>query len=291
MDLQTTMKKRWLYLAVGVVGMLFVGILYGWSILKVPFAESFGWSESSLAAAYTISIGFYCFGNICCGYICKKLPTKTTLIAAGALILIGFLWTSRQTGSILSMYLSYGVCVGFGIGIVYGICISAASAWFPDRTGLASGTMMMGFGISVMLLGNIISGLFDSIGWRMTYTILAFVIFAVVFVCALILRLPTPQDVLPSPQKKTAKADDDMGQNNFSFSEVVRRPSYWIFFVYGTAGASVGSAMISLARDVALSLGAAAALATHWSAFCPYLTARAVWSGAFCLTRWAAGRP
>ena len=36
------MKKsiniRWLYLALGVASMLFAGIIYGWSILKAPFA-------------------------------------------------------------------------------------------------------------------------------------------------------------------------------------------------------------------------------------------------------------
>ena len=35
------LSKRWLYLACGVFAMLFSGVLYAWSILKVPFKEVF----------------------------------------------------------------------------------------------------------------------------------------------------------------------------------------------------------------------------------------------------------
>ena len=33
---------RWFYLGVGVVAMLFAGIIYAWSILKDPLAAEFG---------------------------------------------------------------------------------------------------------------------------------------------------------------------------------------------------------------------------------------------------------
>ena len=36
---QKELSKRWLILVAGVATMLFAGILYAWSILKVPFAE------------------------------------------------------------------------------------------------------------------------------------------------------------------------------------------------------------------------------------------------------------
>ena len=33
---------------VGALGMLFVGVLYAWSILNVPFQKEFGWSVEEL---------------------------------------------------------------------------------------------------------------------------------------------------------------------------------------------------------------------------------------------------
>ena len=38
-------SARWLYMAVGVIAMLFAGVLYAWSILKSPFASELGWSQ------------------------------------------------------------------------------------------------------------------------------------------------------------------------------------------------------------------------------------------------------
>ena len=39
---------RWFYLTIGILSMLFAGILYSWSILKAPLADAFGWNASQL---------------------------------------------------------------------------------------------------------------------------------------------------------------------------------------------------------------------------------------------------
>ena len=44
---------RWFYLGIGVIAMLFAGVLYAWSILKAPLTTEFGWSASQLALNFT----------------------------------------------------------------------------------------------------------------------------------------------------------------------------------------------------------------------------------------------
>ena len=60
----TSYKIRRLYLAVGVLAMLFAGVIYTWSILKAPLADSFGWTASQLALNFTLTMCFYCIGCI-----------------------------------------------------------------------------------------------------------------------------------------------------------------------------------------------------------------------------------
>ena len=62
METKTIQKKRNLYLIVGVLAMLFSGVLYAWSILKAPFKDVFGWSDSSLALNFTMTMCFFCLG-------------------------------------------------------------------------------------------------------------------------------------------------------------------------------------------------------------------------------------
>ena len=43
-------------MGIGVIAMLFTGVLYAWSILKPPFAAEFGWGPSALALNVTVAI-------------------------------------------------------------------------------------------------------------------------------------------------------------------------------------------------------------------------------------------
>ena len=59
----STYNKRWAYLGVGVIAMLFAGILYAWSILKSPLVGQFAWGQAELALNFTIAMTFFCVGG------------------------------------------------------------------------------------------------------------------------------------------------------------------------------------------------------------------------------------
>ena len=67
------------------------------------------------------------------------------------------------------LYLSYGILAGLGIGVAYNVIISTVSAWFPDKKGLCSGALMMGFGASALVVGRLASALMAGPGWRTAY--------------------------------------------------------------------------------------------------------------------------
>lgn len=257
-------QKRWRYLVVGSLGMLFVGVLYAWSILNVPFQEELGWGAEPLALNYTVTMSFFCLGSLASGMLLKRITARLLLSLSGLLICMGFfLVSSLDSGSIVSLYLSYGVIAGLGIGIAYNALISVTGAWFPDKGGTCSGTLMMCFGLSAMVLGQAASRLFalPDIGWRRTFCLLGAAILAVLLVCALVLRKPGPDDQLPTPALRK-EAEQEGERREYRAAEVVRRPTFWMFYLYGTLGSSVGSVTISFARELALSLGAGVALAT-----------------------------
>jgi len=258
--MKNSINRRWLYLALGVMSMLFAGIIYGWSILKAPFTGI--WDASQLALNFTITMTFFCLGGFVGAKLSKKFGIMVSIIAAGVLSCAGFMLASLLDGSnIVLLYLSYGVLAGLGIGIAYNAVISTVNAWFPDKKGLCSGCLMMGFGASSLVIGNLMSSFMDSMGWETAYMLLGGALGVVLLVTALVLRKPDENTVLPAPKAKKAAKEEAFEAKDYSTGEMLRRPSFWMAFVGIGLLAAVGSSVISFAKDLSIATGAEESLA------------------------------
>ncbi len=261
--MKPNISLRWGYLAIGVVAMLFAGVLYAWSILKAPLATEFGWKASALALNFTLAMSFFCIGGLLGAQLSKRAGIRIALISAGIFAALGFILTGflRDT-SVVMLYMSYGVVASIGIGIAYNVLIGTVSAWFPDKKGLCSGCLMMGFGASALILGNVADALFKSnIGWRFTYMILGVAICIVLIVAGLLLKKPGQEMVFPKPKTTKANPTEVFDQQDYTTLQMLRRPSFWMAFICISLLAAVGSSVISFAKDLSLSVGAAEALA------------------------------
>ena len=254
---------RWGYLAIGVVAMLFAGVLYAWSILKAPLATEFSWSASSLALNFTLAMSFFCIGGLLGAQLSKRAGARIALIIAGILAAFGFILTGFLQGtSVVMLYISYGVIASMGVGIAYNVLIGTVSAWFPDKKGLCSGCLMMGFGASALILGNVANALFKSdIGWRSTYMIVGVSICVVLIIAGLLLKKTGEGMILSQAKSTKSTKTEAFEQQDYTTGEMLRRPSFWMAFICISLLAAVGSSVISFAKDLALSVGAAEALA------------------------------
>ena len=110
----TMTNKRWLYLGMGTLTLLFLGLIYAWSIFRTPIGELFpDWSISQLSLTFTISMIFFCLGGFAGGLLSKKLSIRVRMIISAVMLLIGFFAVSMvktdAPGSSLTMlYLFYG---------------------------------------------------------------------------------------------------------------------------------------------------------------------------------------
>jgi len=253
---------RWFYMIIGVVSMLFAGVLYAWSILKAPLSAEFGWGVSELALNFTIAMTFFCVGGLLGARLSKIAGHRLALIISGFLSAAGFILTAvLRDAPVVVLYITYGLFAGLGIGIAYNVVIATVSAWFPDKKGLCSGCLMMGFGASALILGNAADAMFKSdLGWRATYAILGISILIVLFIAAILIKKPEGEVALP--KKEVQSADErDLDKQNLTSGEMLSRPSFWLAFICISFLAAVGSSVISFAKDMALSVGSPEALA------------------------------
>ena len=248
-------KNRWMRLIMAMIALLLAGIIYAWSFFKAPLAELFAdASAAQLQLNYTLTLGFFCLGGLVSGLLAKKLSIRSRMLVGAALVLIGFVIVSRLTGkSLVMLYLGYGIMAGTGIGFVYNTVISITNAWFPDRKGLASGVMMLGFGFSAMVLGNLAAALFGPMGWRNVFLMYAIIIGVALAAIGCILRMPKAGEVPAVAAAAAAKDGVD-----YDTRAMVARPSFWMLFVAITLVCITGSVAIGQSRDIILSVNAEA---------------------------------
>lgn len=261
---EQNVSKRYFILVAGVFTMLFAGIIYAWSILKVPFANELMFEPSALALNFTLTMSFFCLGGFLSSQLVRAIGTRVTIIISGALAGLGFVLSSFiGAGSPIILYITYSFMSGLGIGMAYIVIISTVNSWFPDRKGLSSGALMMGFGASSLVLGNIADALFKtSFGWRNTYIVIGVAIGAVLVLSSFIIKSPSADVVFPQKKRAAASKGEKFELRDYKPSEMVRRFTFWRAFVALVCLTAVGSSVISFARDLALSVGAGAGIAT-----------------------------
>ena len=250
-------RIRWLYLAIGTAALLFAGIIYGWSVLKAPLAAEFGWTASALSLNFTFTMCFFCVGGIVGGMLSARLGFRLTCIISAILAGSGFALSAAMCDSIIVLYISYGLMGGLGIGMAYNAVISTVSMWFPDKKGLCSGVLMMGFGASTLILGKLADSIISTpeMGWRTAFRIIGIALGIVILIAGTIIK--RPEQVGAS--KKAAPEDDG---KSYTAVKMLKSAAFRKAFILLVFLVAVGNTVISMAKDLAISVGIAATAAT-----------------------------
>jgi len=254
-------RKRYVYLVTGMVMLLFLGLIYAWSIFKAPLKSGYGWSDSQMSLTFTISIIAFCLGIYSAGRLLRKARPSSMFILSAVLVFIGFIGASRMSPdndmSLIILYIFYGAFVGTGVGFGYNTIISTVNRWFRDKLGFASGSMMMAFGLGGIVLGTLVNEMISRIGLQDTFIVLAVTTTAAMIAGAVLLKAPIITDV------KVAVAESA----GYSPKEMMKTPFFWYFFIWGAVVTSAGLMVINSAVPIAVAFGGFAVLGLLESIF------------------------
>lgn len=246
-------KHGALMLIFGVLITLSLGVLYAWTMFRVEIAKVFpNFTAAQLSMNFTITMVCFCLGGFVGGKLSARFSQNTSTRIAAVLVFIGFMGVSfigdmSEGAALACMYICYGALSGLGVGIAYNACISGISPWFPQRLGLVSGTLLMGFGFGSLLLGLLVQSLSASIGVFAVFRIFAVILLVVLGVGSFFLEKPPVA-------KKTA----DAPSGGLTPTQMLKLPSFWIYFVWNTVMSSAGQLVINSSAGIAVFFGAAA---------------------------------
>ncbi|MDR1134608.1 MAG: MFS transporter [Clostridiales Family XIII bacterium] len=306
-------NKRILYLSAGTLTLLFLGLIYAWSIFRNPLTLIYkDWTATQISMTFTVSIVFFCLGGFTAGKLAAKLKHRIVLLISAAFIFTGFMMiallldASAPTRSLWVLYIFYGMFGGGGVGLAYNTLIGVITRWFPGRTGMASGVLLLGFGIGGIALGSLVNVFIKHISIGTIFAILGILIAIVLFIASFIIKAPVAASIPPGARSNNdtnvspvARSDNDTGVppgahgdaaaeaadtanvahgktaveaakpaiRNFRLGEATAKPPFWMLFLWNVFMCVGGLLVINSAAPIASRYGIAAALGLIVSLF------------------------
>jgi len=249
-NLGSVKVSRWRYVIASVVINLCLGAVYAFSFLVPPLEQQFGWKRIETSPAFTIALLTFALSMIPAGRLQDKKGPKAAASLGGLLLGWGMILSSF-TDSLASLYISYGLIAGLGIGFAYGAPIATCTKWFPDKKGLATGLVVFGFGGGAIIFAPFWAFMIGACNWSSTFLVTGLLFMALAVSAAQVLRNPRP-DYKPagwSPPVKSAAVREDLEP-----AEMVRTPAFFLMWVTYWLGTTAGLMTIGQAKLVAMEL-------------------------------------
>ncbi|KAF1840712.1 MFS general substrate transporter [Cucurbitaria berberidis CBS 394.84] len=117
----------------------------------------------------------------------RLFGTRTTLLIGVAFEAVSFIGASFAT-RIWHLFLSQGVCFGWGMGFLFVGSVGIAAQWFTTRRSLANGIAAAGSGLGGLVYSLAAQAMIKNIGLPWAFRILAVIAFVVNAACALLIK-------------------------------------------------------------------------------------------------------
>ena len=183
----------WLRLGAALILMTIGGSgMYAMAVALAPVQAEFGVTRGDASLPYTLTMLGFGFGGIVMGRLADRFGVVTPVTIGALGIGSGFILAGNAS-TLLQFSLAHGLLIGFlGCSTTFAPLVADTSLWFTRRSGIA---------VAICASGNYLAGavwpptlqyLFDTIGWRATYTGLGIFCTAAMLLFALALRRKPP---------------------------------------------------------------------------------------------------
>ncbi|MBW1802453.1 MAG: MFS transporter, partial [Deltaproteobacteria bacterium] len=172
-----------------------IGIRYSFGVYYIAILEEYAWGRAETAGAFSLAMISHAIFAPVSGTLVDRFGPRMLFPMGGCLVFFGLLAASR-INTIWHLYLYFGVVMSIGINTMsYSPQMAIIPKWFVRQSGLASGLVLSGVGLGILLMLPFNELMIETVGWRIAFLIQAgIVIFILVPVNALFQRR-SPEDV------------------------------------------------------------------------------------------------
>jgi OFA family oxalate/formate antiporter-like MFS transporter len=251
--MQANVPNRWRIAAAGVAMQIALGAVYAWSVFRKPLSEHFDTSVASVNLIFSFAILALGFAAYFGGVWMSKVGPRRVGMAAGLLYGAGIVLASFSGGSVVLLYLTYGLIAGAGIGLGYIVPVATLIKWFPDRRGFITGIAVAGFGAGALVTAPLAERLIESAGLFETFAILGVIYLIVVTGAAATLSNP-PEGWKPAGWEPDTAERSDRSGRDYDLRGALKTWQWFalwaLLFLNVTAGISIISEASPIAQEV-----------------------------------------
>ncbi len=253
-------NKRLIPVLAAIAIQLCLGTAYIWSVFQNGVAASlFEGDNAAAGLTFSLLLATLTVGSTIGGKLQDRFGARNIVILGGIILSLGFFLASFTTAAApYTLWLTYGIMGGIGMGFTYSTTIACAQKWFPDKRGFITGVIVSALGFGGVVFTPIVElliGKFGGVGAgeTKTFMVLSGIFIVVCTICGLFINNP-PQGYLPKgylpPEGKSGSP-----RREYSPGMVLRMPQFYIMTLTMMLACMGGLMMIGFAKPIAIAKG------------------------------------
>ncbi len=255
----TSGGTRWAYLLTSFVMNIMLGSAYSWSVFAGPLQKApYSFSQLEAMLPFAVALATFAVGMVFAGRFVDRHGPRKMAMLGGVLVSTGYMlsFLIDKTGfPVLTLVLTYGVVMGIGIGFSYNPPIPTATRWFPDRKGLATGIVVMGYGLSPLFTAPLAGYLIGVYGVPISFFLMGVLFLFVLVPLGSLLRFPPADWTAPEPKKPAAAKRAWTPLAEVDTRTMLRFPIFWAAWIMYAVGTAGGFMVIGNAALIATRMG------------------------------------
>jgi MFS family permease len=207
--------------------LMFVGFgaAYSFAAFFGAFQSEFSASRANVSLVFSVAAFLWFTLGAPGGMLADRFGPRQVCLAGVACLVIAPLLASGAR-SIETLYLTYSVGIGVGVGLTYVPSVGAVQPWFVRNRAFASGIAIAGIGAGNFLVPLLATWLIGLVGWRSAYQLLALAVLLLAGTAALAIDDdPARHGAQGAPRTERASLP------GATLREALRSEPFWLLYV------------------------------------------------------------
>ncbi|CAG4937473.1 unnamed protein product [Parnassius apollo] len=180
------------------------GLAFSYGLMNSEFVDYFEKSEAKTSLIGSLFISVPLIAGPIMSALVDRYGCRNMTILGGIFSTIGFVAASF-CNSVETLYITYGIIAGLGMGLLYVTAVVSIAYWFEKRRNLAVGLGSCGVGFGTFIYSPLTTYLLKEYAWRGTLLLLAGTVLNVC-VCGAVMRDPEWLTLEQKKQRKLSKS-------------------------------------------------------------------------------------